>query len=311
MTKGLTALALVVAALAPGSLSRADVRDSPRAPLVDVYIRGSVLGRVPGRNLARVAVRWDFKCFNDRLGAATYRWTLKVVRRTPTPERTLTLSSGTSKSGSARTRLAPGRYVPVADPFRCQTERGAGSTEPEIGAPFTVPDYCAWSVVKARGRAGLEEARAVRPLRRGDRIAPGNVVFTSRGSSVTARSQEGGSTLVFSPRSRARVDRTHCRTRGGWRLTLLAGRVRSKLAERDRTARYEIATPNAAAAARAATWLVESRRVRGKPWTRVRVQAGRVVVRSLVRGRTGRDTVAVRPGADVVVYSGSLRRGGK
>jgi hypothetical protein len=128
-------VALALAACAAASFSafalRAAVAQArPQVPLVDYYITGDVGGRAPGKNAALVEVKWDYKCLGDRLGPATYSWTLKLTRRAPAPERTVALASGTSKTGSTRVVVPPGRWQPVADPFRCETQRGAGSTTP-------------------------------------------------------------------------------------------------------------------------------------------------------------------------------------
>jgi hypothetical protein len=248
-------------------------------PLVDIYIRASVVERVPRKNAARVTVNWDFQCFGDRLGSATYRWTLKVVRLQPKPERTVTLLSGTSKAGAARVQLSPGRYEPRADPFRCETFRGAVSAEPEIGAPFVVPDYCSWTVAETRGKVAVERFPAVKAVRRADVIRPGDVVSTGRRSSLQMRSREGGTVVELASASRAKLDRRHCVRRGGWKFVLAAGRMRSRLAERDRRGPYEVTTSNARVTASRAAWTVEAGRRRGKPWTRVTVQTGHVTVR--------------------------------
>ena len=146
------AVAVLAGSPASGARDRASV---------DVYIRGKVIQRVPGKNVALVDISWDYKCFGDKLGDATYEWTLKVQRRQPKPVTTLTLGSGTTKRGSMRTQLGPGSYLPTADPFLCETERGAGNDQPEVGAPFAVPDFCAWSVTASRGTVQLEQGAAV------------------------------------------------------------------------------------------------------------------------------------------------------
>ena len=116
----------------------------------DVYIVGRVLGRVPGKNLASVEVSWAYKCLGDKLGDATYEWTLKAVRQQPKPEQTVALGEGTSKVGKLRTQLGPGQYLLTSDPYHCETDRGAGYDKPEIGQSLAVPDYCVWNEI---GRA--------------------------------------------------------------------------------------------------------------------------------------------------------------
>ncbi|MDQ3876699.1 MAG: hypothetical protein M3322_14330, partial [Actinomycetota bacterium] len=202
------ALLLVVATVTATALAY--------GPLVDIYIRATAMERVPRKNAARVTVTWDFKCYGDRLGSATYRWTLKVVRLQPKPERTVTLLSGTSKAGTARVQLSAGRYEPRADPFRCETFRGAVWAEPEIGAQFVVPDYCSWTVAEARGKVSVEHPPAVKPVRPDDVIRPGDLLTTGRRSSLTMRSREGGTVVELASGSRVKVDRRHCARRGGW-----------------------------------------------------------------------------------------------
>jgi uncharacterized repeat protein (TIGR01451 family) len=275
---------------------------------VDIYIRGYPGKRVPGRNAAFVDIRWDFKCFADRLGPATYSWTLRVVRLLPKPEQTRTLMSGTSKSGSARVRLAPGRYEPRAEPFRCETERGAGSTEPEIGAQFVVPDYCPWTVTGVRGAVTLERAGLVKRAAATDLVRPGDVLVTRRGGGIALRSREGGTTVALARSSRLTVDRAHCARTGGWKLRLARGKVSARLAEENTRAPYEIATPDALARAARARWTTEVSGTGRSTWTRVRVQEGRVAVRSRATGRSrtiaaGRKTVVrARAGAGVRLH---------
>lgn len=264
-------------------------------PYVDIYIRGNVLGRVPGKNEGNVQIRWDYKCLGDQLGAATYTWTLKVVRKLPRPEVTRTLTTGTTKTGSMRARLAPGRWEPMAEPFRCVTDRGAGSTAPEVGAAFVVPDYCAWSVTSARGQTGLEQGQAVRALAKGGTVRPGDVAFSGGSGSLALQSRGAGTTVTLGRSSRLRVDRRQCGRQGGWKLMLLTGSAAVRLAESDRKSSYVLQTANALTQAKRATWSVESRARGGKPWTRVKVRSGSLTVRA------GGRTVAVRAGRAVVV----------
>ena len=270
----------VVVTMVVVSLSGAAVA----SPLVDVYIRGAVLSRVPGKNAASVELRWDYKCLGDQLGAATYEWTLKVMRRLPRPERAITITLGTSKTGSRRVQLQPGRYEPLADPFRCQTERGAGSTAAELGAAFVVPDYCAWTVTSARGQVGLEQRGAVRALARGGSVRPGELVFTSGRASLALASRGGGSSLRLAARTRLRLDPSHCARSSGWKFRLTGGSAQVRLAESDRQRLYVLESANAVTSASRASWTVAAGVRGGRPSTRVRVQSGRVTVKS----RSGR-----------------------
>ena len=114
---------VVVALVAVGAvavLGGSPASGAPDRASVDVYIRGNVIKRVPGKNIALVDISWDYKCFGDKLGDATYEWTLKVLRREPKPVKTMTLGTGTTKRGSTRTQLGPGSYLPTADPFLCR-----------------------------------------------------------------------------------------------------------------------------------------------------------------------------------------------
>ena len=137
---------------------------------------------MPGKNQGRVAVRWDFKCLGGKLGEATYEYTLVAVRYEPAPVQKLTLlEDGTTKQGSLTTTLPPGAWQLQADPFLCETERGAGSTEPEVGQTVKVPDFCAWTITKAKGAAELEQGAAVKRARKGSVVAPGAAVVTRGG----------------------------------------------------------------------------------------------------------------------------------
>ncbi|MBA3413424.1 MAG: hypothetical protein H0T09_07005 [Actinobacteria bacterium] len=264
---------------------------------IDIYMTASVSGRVPGRNAAHVTVRWDFKCLGDRLGPATYSYAIQLVRRLPKPERAIPVATGTSKSGSRRVQLGPGRYDLLADPFKCETERGAGSAEPEAGRPVVVPDYCAWSVASRRGRVGVERGGAALALGRGSIVRPGDLAFTTARARLALRSTEGGSLLRLAGDTRLRIDRRHCGRHGGWRLDAESGSVQSRLAERDRARRYEVRSENAVTSAARATWTVEARERAGRPWTRVVVQSGRVSVRNA----RSRKAIVLGAGRSVVV----------
>ena len=85
---------VVVALVVVGAvavLAGSPASGAPDRASVDVYIRGKVIQRVPGKNVALVDISWDYKCFGDKLGDATYEWTLKVQRRQPKPVTTMTL----------------------------------------------------------------------------------------------------------------------------------------------------------------------------------------------------------------------------
>ena len=309
LAAGVTVTAALVGAvlLAQGTaFGNSGGRERASAPLVDIYIRGVVSGRAPGKNAANVEIRWDFKCLGDRLGAATYIWTLKVVRRVPKPEQTRTVATGTSKTGSTRVQLPPGRWEPIADPFRCQTDRGAGSTTPEVGSAFVVPDYCAWSVAAARGRVGLEQRSAVKALRKGDLVHAGGVAFTSGRGSLVLASRGGKSTVRLAASSRVRVDARQCARLGGWKLRLERGRVTAAVAESDRRRPYEIETANVVTRSARAAWTVEAHLRQRKPWTRVTVNRGRVAVK--LRGFRRTVMLRARQSAAFTASIGASRR---
>ena len=78
------AIVLALAAVsAVAVLGGSPASGAPDRASVDVYIRGNVIKRVPGKNSALVDISWDYKCFGDKLGDATYEWTRKVLRRQP------------------------------------------------------------------------------------------------------------------------------------------------------------------------------------------------------------------------------------
>ena len=147
---------------------------------------------MPGQDRRARRYLWDYKCFGDKLGDSTYEWTLKILRRQPKPVKTMTLGTGTTKRGSMRTQLGPGSYLPTADPFLCETERGAGNDQPEIGAPFTVPDFCAWSVTASRGTVQLEQGAAVKLAKPGTTVRPGDSIVTPRRRLGVARLEREG-----------------------------------------------------------------------------------------------------------------------
>lgn len=249
----------------------------------DTFIFGAVTGRAPGKNQARVAVRWDFKCLGDKLGEATYEYTLVAVRYEPKPVRRLTLfKDGTSKKGSLTTTLPPGPWQLQADPFLCETERGAGSTETEIGQTVTVPDFCAWTITKAKGAAELEQGASVKRARKGSVVAPGAAVVTRGGGAVSLLSGGKDAAAQVGGASRLAVDRRQCPSVvGGWKLALAHGAIAVAAkpgAEAKRP--HTVATPNATSTAGAATWVVTTGVKAGATTTTVAVRSGSVTVRA-------------------------------
>ena len=138
------ALVAILAGAVPGSMAS------------DTYIFAKVLGRVPGKNLANVEISWAYKCLGDKLGDATYEWTLKAVRQQPKPEQTTELGQGTSKVGKLRTLARTGPVPAHLRPLPLRDGSGAGYDKPEIGQTFVVPDYCAWNVTASKGAVQLE-----------------------------------------------------------------------------------------------------------------------------------------------------------
>lgn len=242
-----------------------------------------MVSRVPGKNLAVVDVNWAFKCLSDKLGDARYEWTIKLIRREPKPERTTTVGKGTSKNGTKRVTLGPGDYLPIADPFFCETERGAGSDKPEVGAPFTVPDYCAWSVATTKGQVLLEQGSSVRVARRGATVRPGDSVTVPRGGSAALRSNAADGTLTATATSSVALT-SQCAGKAAWTLQLKQGSVAASIPPRaDRASAYIVKTQNATVTARpGASWRVDYA-ASGRR-TSVRVLSGSVQVAG-VRGR--------------------------
>jgi hypothetical protein len=269
---------------------------APKRASVDVYIRGNVIKRVPGKNVAIVDISWDYKCFGDKLGDSTYEWTLKILRSQPKPVKTTTLGTGTSKRGSMRTQLGPGSYLPTADPFLCETERGAGNDQPEIGAPFTVPDFCVWSVTASRGAVQLEQGAAVKLAKPGSTVRPGESIVTPRGGSASLESNGRDGIATVGASSSVGVDPKRCAGNGAWKLRLARGAASIAVpAVADPKRSYQTDTANATASgSRGARWRVQF--TPGKPTTRVTVTAGSVVV----SGSRG-SAVTVRPGSSTVV----------
>ncbi len=85
---------------------------------------------------------------------------------------------GRGERGSKTIRLTPGQYLPKADPYFCETERGQGFDKPEIGGQFVVPDYCAWTVSSVRGLVQHQHGTAVKAARPGSSVAPGDAIVT-------------------------------------------------------------------------------------------------------------------------------------
>ena len=283
------------------SIAGAAADASPYVPFVDYYITGEVAGRAPGKNAATVELKWDYKCLGDRLGPATFSWTLNLRHRAPGPVRTVTVVSGTSKSGSRRVVLPPGRWQPLADPFRCETERGAGSTTPEVGREFEVPDYCGWSVAASTGRATVERRGAVEAVRRGGSVTLGDVISTSRRSSVELRDRTSSSALRIDASTRVSIDRRHCPRTGAWKVVVARGAVQADVrTAAARGSQVESANARSTAAGRAA-WTVAVGRTGRQQWTRVAVRANRVAVANV---RTRR-AVVVRAGYATVVRGSS------
>ena len=255
---------------------------------VDVFIRGEVAGRVPAKNLGLVVATWDYQCLGGKLGAATYEWTLKAVRREPKPEVTVVLAHGTAQTGSVATELRPGRWQLVADPFSCQTERGAGWAQPELGATVTVPDYCSWLVT--RGSASVERAGAVRALPPAAAARPGDVVV-ALAREVTLRSRGDASTIAVAARARVGIERRHCGRTGGWRLEVSRGAVVVRAAGTPRLP-YLVVTRHAIVSGASGRWSVT---VAAK--TAVRVLAGK----ALVQPRAGGKPVSLGAGRRIVL----------
>jgi hypothetical protein len=288
-------VALVVVGAA-AMLGGSPASGAPDRASVDVYIRGNVIKRVPGKNIALVDISWDYKCFGDKLGDSTYEWTLKVLRREPKPVKTTTLGTGTTKRGSTRTQLGPGSYLPTADPFLCETERGAGNDQPEIGAPFTVPDFCSWSVTASRGTVQLEHGAAVKLAKPGTTVRPGDTIVTPRGGSASLDSNGNDGTATVSASSSIGVDAKQCVAKGAWKLKLVRGVGSIAVpGAADPKRSYETGTANATASGRrGAKWKVQF--TPGKPMTRVTVTSGSVVV----TGNRG-PAVTVKAGSFTVV----------
>ncbi len=189
----------------------------------DIYIWGTVLGRAKGSDASVVQLRWAYKCLGDKLGYATFEWNLKVERDAPLPKKSTLIAHGTSKRGQMNVTLPPGDYLPYSDPYECTTERGAGYSQPEIGASFVVPDYCAWSVSTVRGTVQLEHGSAVKAAKPGSAAAPGDALVTPKAGAASAASLAKDGTVTLAGGSRLEVDRSQCHAKGGWVLRLDSG----------------------------------------------------------------------------------------
>ena len=187
----------------------------------DIYVTGEVLGRVAGKNASTVRIAWDYKCLGEDGG--NYEWTLKVVRSQPEPVKTTTLGSGEGERGSKTVRLTPGQYVPTANPFVCETERGQGFDKPEIGGPFVVPDYCGWTVSSVRGVVQHQQGTAVKAARKGSSVASGDAIVTPRGGQAVLRAVTGDGTVELAGGSGLEVDDKQCPAKPGWKLVLDKG----------------------------------------------------------------------------------------
>jgi hypothetical protein len=218
------------------------------------------------------------------------------MRRQPKPVTTTTLGTGTTKRGSMRTQLGPGSYLPTADPFLCETERGAGNDQPEIGAPFTVPDFCAWSVTASRGTVQLEQGASVKLAKPGATVRPGDTIVTPRGGSASLASNGKDGTATVGSSSSIGVDAKQCAAKGAWKLRLTRGTASIAVpGVADPKRSYQTGSANATASGgRGARWKVQF--TPGKPTTRVTVSGGSVVV----TGNRG-SAVTVKAGSSTVV----------
>jgi hypothetical protein len=240
----------------------------------DIYITGKVISRIPGKNMAAVRIAWDYRCLGEDGG--DYEWSLKLVRLQPLPERTTALGSGTTERGEKTTRLAPGQYLPKADPYLCETSRGQGYDKPEIGGQFTVPDYCAWTVSSVRGLVQHQHGTAVKAARPGSSVTRGDEVVTPRSGQAGLRAAAGDGNVTLAGGSQLKVDVRHCPAKSGWKLVLEAGRLTAAIPVSAATkASFVVTTENATIAGRpGARWSVEY----GKRRTKVRALAGQVRV---------------------------------
>jgi hypothetical protein len=253
----------------------------------DIYITGTVLGRVDGQYAANVRIAWDYKCLGEDGG--DYEWTLKVVRMQPLPEKTTVLGKGTGERGERTVRLTPGRYLPKSDPYLCETSRGQGFDKPEIGASFAVPDYCAWTVASVRGLVQHEQGSAVKAARAGSSIARGDALVTPRNGNavLNAVARDGKATLGGG--THLQVDAKHCPAKSGWKLLLADGKL-------------TVAVTPAASAKASFSTLTDNAIVFGTRLTRwdISFAAGKTTVRALA----GTVRVAGKRGAPLRLKAG-------
>jgi YD repeat-containing protein len=294
--------AAVLVALTAAAIVAATIGASgaPARPSVDTYITAKVVSRVPGKNMAVVDVNWAFKCLSDKLGDATYEWTINLVRTDVKPERSSVMGKGTSKKGTKRVQLVPGQYIPVADPYFCETERGAGSDNPEVGAVFTVPDYCAWAVKKSKGRVLLEQGSSVRAARPGATLRPGGSITVPAGGSASLASNGVDGTLAASASTSVGLT-SQCAGKTAWALRLEQGSVTGSVPAGAKGAvAYSLKTSNASVTARpGSSWRVDYA-ASGRRTT-VRVLAGSVQV----SGSSGKAVAVGKGRGTTVVGSGS------
>ena len=217
---------VVVALVVVGAvavLAGSPASGAPDRASVDVYIRRKVIQRVPGKNVALVDISWDYKCFGDKLGDATYEWTLKVQRRQPKPVTTTDTRDRDDEAWQHAHPARPGSYLPTADPFLCETSAVRVTTSPRSERPFTVPDFCAWSVTASRGTVQLEQGAAVKLAKAGATVRPGDSIVTSRGGSASLDSNGKDGTATVGASSSVGVDAKQCAAKGAWKLRLTRG----------------------------------------------------------------------------------------
>jgi hypothetical protein len=253
----------------------------------DIYVTGKVVSRVAGTNMSLVRIAWDYKCLGEDGG--TYEWTLKVVRLQPEPAKTATLASGEGERGSKTVRLTPGRYLPSADPFFCETERGQGFDQPEIGAVFVVRDYCGWTVSSVRGLVQHQHGTVARAARAGSSVASGDAILTPRGGQAVLRAGAGDGTATLAGGTELRVDGKRCPAKLGWKLVLERGGLTA-------------AVPKSAAVK--ASFVVKTRNatVSGGPGARWRVEyAGRKTTVRAIAGVVQVPGKTLKPGQTATI----------
>lgn len=258
----------------------------------DIYIFGTVAGKAAGKNAARVVIRWDFKCLGDKLGEATYEYTLVASTLGEEPARKATFTAGTSKRGTLTALLAPGRWQLRGDPFLCETERGAGSTTAEVGQVVTVPDYCAWTPTSVRGAVEVGTGASVRRARSGVSVSPPATISTPARAAASLTTPGREASVSAGPSTSLQLVRGACG--GGPSMTLASGSVTVAASPVTTT---ELRTGAARVRGRAATWSTTigpgtitvtvargSVSVQGRAGAPVQVRAG---FRTVVAGRGG------------------------